>query len=410
MNMSKARLARFSLPIFLLIMGLIFSLWPYVTLGKEDTGKEERPARLLVMGAEYPGVVVPLGEKVNMDLIFNNKGRADESVKVWIASIPKGWKAKIKTYQYTVTGVYVPAGKDKALTFEAEPEKEVRPGKYEFLLKAETPDGQFKIDQNITVTVKEKEEGIKEIKGVRLTTSYPVLRGPSDAKFEFSLEAENKLEKDTVFNLFAQGPEGWEVNFKPAYESKYISSLRLKANENQTVAVEVKPSLQAKAGEYPINIRVTSGAARGEAKLVVVLTGTYNLEAGTLSGLLSVEARQGKPANLSIYVKNTGSATNHDIKFLSFKPENWKVEFKPEKIPTLEPGGLKQVEVTITPYEQALVGDYSVGVNIDGEKASKTVEFRITVKASTAWGWIGIGIIFLVILGLVGLFRRLGRR
>jgi len=143
---------------------------------------------------------------------------------------------------------------------------------------------------------------------------------------------------------------------------------------------------------------------------MVILTGTYNLEVGTVSGLLSIEARQGKPANLSFYIKNTGSAANSGIKFMSFKPENWKVEFKPELIETIEPGGLKQVEMTITPYEEALVGDYSVSVNVEGEKASKTIEFRTTVKASAAWGWIGIGIIVLVIAGLFGLFRWLGRR
>jgi uncharacterized membrane protein len=95
---------------------------------------------------------------------------------------------------------------------------------------------------------------------------------------------------------------------------------------------------------------------------------------------------------------------------MSFKPENWKVEFKPEKLPSLEPNELKQVEVTITPYEEALVGDYSVGLGISTEKASKNLEFRVTVKASTAWGWIGIGIIVLVVIGLTGLFHFLGRR
>jgi uncharacterized membrane protein len=260
------------------------------------------------------------------------------------------------------------------------------------------------------VVTKKQEEGKKESKGVKLTTSYPRLRGPSDAKFEFSVEVDSKLDEDAVFDLFAQGPEGWDLNFKPAYESKYISSLRLKANQSQTVAVEVKPSILAQAGEYPINVRVSSGDAKAAAELMVVLTGTYGLEVGTPSGLLSLDARQGRSANMSIYVKNTGSATNSDIQFMTFKPENWKVEFEPEKIVSIEPGDLKQVEVTITPYEEALVGDYSVAVDIQGEKVSKDIEFRVTVKASTAWGWIGIGIIVVVIAGLTGLFRWLGRR
>jgi uncharacterized membrane protein len=71
---------------------------------------------------------------------------------------------------------------------------------------------------------------------------------------------------------------------------------------------------------------------------------------------------------------------------------------------------LKQIEVAITPYEEALVGDYSISVNVEGEKASKIIEFRTTVKASAAWGWIGIGIIVAVVPGLLGIFRWLGRR
>ncbi len=286
----------------------------------------------------------------------------------------------------------------------------MKPGEYAFRVEAQTPDGQFKMAQTIMAKVREKEKETKESKGVKLTTSYPVLRGPSDAKFEFSVEVDSKLDEDAVFDLFAQGPQGWDLNFKPAYESKYISSLRLKANQSQTVAVEVKPSLLAEAGEYPINIRVSSGDAKAAAELQVILTGTYGLEVGTPTGLLSLDGRQGKPANMSVYVKNTGSATNHDIKFMTFKPENWKVEFKPEKIAAIEPGDLKQVEVSITPYEDALVGDYSVAVDVQGEKASKNIEFRVTVKASTAWGWIGIGIIVVVVGGLTGLFRWLGRR
>jgi len=396
--------------IFLLVaVGLL--VVPVSFSYEKDDEEAERPERLIEMAAEYPGVEVPPEEDVTMDLIFHNKGRSDENVSVRVVSVPEGWEARVKTYRYTVTGVHVAGGDDKTLTFEAEPGADVKPGAYSFRIEAETVDGKFKMAQTVTVRVTEKEKGEKkESKGVKLNTSYPVLQGPSDAKFEFSLEVDSKLDEDAVFDLFAQGPEDWDVNFKPAYEDKYISSLRLKANQSKTVAVEVKPAMFAEAGEYPLKVRVSSGDAKAEAELQVVLTGTYKLEAGTPSGLLSLDARQGKSANMSVYVKNTGSATNNDIRFMSFKPENWKVEFKPEKIAALEAGDLKQVEVTITPYEEALVGDYSVAVDVQGEKASKTLEFRVSVRASTAWGWIGIGIIVGVIAGLIVLFRWLGRR
>jgi uncharacterized membrane protein len=157
-------------------------------------------------------------------------------------------------------------------------------------------------------------------------------------------------------------------------------------------------------------VRVRSGNAEAEAALTVVLTGTYKLVLGTPDGLLSLDAGQGQPANLSVYVRNEGSAAIGDIAFMSFKPENWKVEFKPEKLPTLQPGELQQVEVIITPFGDALVGDYLVTLKVDGGQTSDTAELRVTVKASAAWSWIGIAVIVAVIFGLTYLFRKLGRR
>ena len=261
----------------------------------------------------------------------------------------------------------------------------------------------------VAVTVKPKGE-ITKSEDLVLTTSYPVLKGPTDTKFEFSVEVQNKTDKDGIFNLSAQAPENWEVNFKPAYEDKFFSSLRIKAGQSQTMAVAVNPYALAEPGEYPIKINVSSDIAKAEAELNVILTGTYKLDAATSNGLLSLTAVRGEPTSLSFFVKNSGSASQNNIRFLSFKPENWKVEFKPESIDTLAPGALKQIELTVTPSEQALVGDYSVALRIDGEKVNKSMELRATVKASTAWGWLGIGIIVLVVAGLVVLFISMGRR
>ena len=408
--MRSSKLGHIFFTLFVLAMAACLSGPSSMLAAEEEGKKDDRPPRSIAMAPEYPGVIIPPGEDVEMDLILYNKGKADENIGVEVTSIPKGWKARVKTYRFTITGAHVKNGESTRLTFFAEPEKkDVKPGDYVFRVKAQTHDGAFTSTEDITVTVSEEAEKEKE-KAVTLTTSYPVLRGPTDATFEFSLEVDNKLDKDKVYNLTSQGPENWEINFKPAYEEKYISSLRLEKNRSKSVAVEVKPYRLTEAGEYPIGVRVSSGDAKAESELTVILTGTYKLEAGTPTGLLSLEAQKGKPANMSIYVKNTGSATNHNITFLSIKPENWKVAFEPERIEALKAEELKQVEVTITPADEALVGDYSVGISIDGEKASRSIELRTTVRASTAWGWIGIGIIVLVIAGLGGLFTWLGRR
>ena len=371
--------------------------------------KKDLPPRGIAMAPEYTGVILPAGDDLSLDVEVYNRGRADEDIDISLTTVPKGWKASIKTYSFEVSGVHLQSDTSKSLTLKAEPDKDVGPGKYIFEIKAQTADGALSSTRKVTVTVKEKGEVIKS-EDLVLTTSYPVLKGPTDTKFEFSVDVENKTDKDSIFNLSSQGPENWEVNFKPAYEDKFFSSLRIKAGQSQSMAVAVSPFALAEPGEYPIKVKVSSEKAKAEVELVIVLTGTFKLETATSNGLLSLNAIRGEPANLSFFVRNNGSATQTNIRFLSFKPENWKAEFKPENIDTLAPGDLKQIELTVTPSDQALVGDYSVAVRIEGEKANETLELRTTVRASTAWGWLGIGIIVLVVAGLVLLFIRMGRR
>ena len=296
------------------VLLVMFSAVPPVS---GDENKKNLPARAISVAPEYTGIIVQKGDDVSLDVNVKNGGRQDESIELSIPSIPKGWKAKIKTYSFDITGVHVESDSSRSLTFEAEPKKdaEIETGTYAFVIQGKTADGKLTSSSRLVVTVKEKEKE-KKSKGLNVVTSYPVLQGPTDAKFEFSLEVESKIDKDAILNLAVQGPEKWDINFKPAYEEKYISSLRIKANQSTTMAVEVKPYALAQPGEYPIKVKISSDKAKAEAELMVVLTGTYKLEAGTPDGLLSVEAFQGKEANLSFYVKNSGSATQNNVRFM----------------------------------------------------------------------------------------------
>lgn len=390
-----------------LVLAILLGIAPALLMAAEPVKRENRPERGIALYTDYSGVAIARGETVQMDLTLENKGRRDENVEVRIASVAKGWKASLKGGRFHVTGTYVVEGKTQPLSLTLEPEKGTGPGKYTFQFEAKTRDGLQSASHTLTVDVQERKAGADNI---QVTAAYPVLRGQTDSKFEFSLEVMNKGESERTFNLAAAGPEKWEVNFKPAYEQKQISSIRVKEGQSQTVNVEVTPAQNANSGEYPVLVRISSGDSRAEVKLTVNLTGTYRLDAGTPNGVLSLEAMAGKPVTFSLFVKNNGSAVNRNITFSSFKPENWETKFKPEKIEALAPGEMKQVEVEIKPGAQSLVGDYSVGVMTVGEKSDKTVEMRVTVKASSAWGWIGIGLILLVILGLSFLFVKMGRR
>lgn len=367
--------------------------------------------REVVVAFEYPGVEVTQGESFSVGLLFQNRGSRDESLQFALVDKPQGWTTAVKSGDLAVTGVYLPAGQSRTLSFQAVPPASPRAGTYDFRLRARSPDGVLSTEQVLAAVVRARPQlGSGGSAAIGLSTAYPVLRGSSEVSYEFVLELENRVGSETLFDLFAQGPEGWEVNFKPMYEPRLISSFQLKARETRKLAVEVRPPPGTNAGEYPVRVRISSGPASAEATLTVVITGTYDLSVDTVSGSLSLGAVQGKPSRFAILVKNTGTAMQSHIALFAFNPENWVVQFMPEKIDNLAPGQTAQVEVTMVPYDKALVGDYSVELRANGDKVSKPIELRITVNAPTLFGWIGMAIIVLVVFGLAVLFRWLGRR
>lgn len=213
--MRQGRLVCASLITFIIATFCLFGL--SAAQEKEQKEKDNRPERGFAIYTEYSGIFVPPGEPVRMELTVENKGKRDENIALKLTTVPKGWKASIKGPNYLVEEIPVPGGKSRTLTFSAEPEKGMKPGSYLFQIDAQTADGKLTSSQKIEVTVREKTAFGEDL---TVTTSYPVLRGQTDSRFEFSLEINNKGETDRTINLAAQAPEKWETNFKPAYEQK----------------------------------------------------------------------------------------------------------------------------------------------------------------------------------------------
>ncbi len=392
-----------------LVIASLAGLW--TALAAQTDATADLPDRRITAALQYPGITLGPDDTLSVDLLIKNRGRSDETVLIEVIEKPEDWTADIKRYGTVVSGVFVASMEDQTLNLAGAPTnketKKLPPGTYRFVVKAQTADGTLTQSSAIVVTVVSAEKASER---VSIETSYPTLRGPSGDKFQFSLDVRNDTGQDAVFNFRATTPPGWEASFKPAYESKQISSLQIGANSSKTVEMEVTPPYNAQAGEYDFKVEAQSPKARAETDVKVVLTGTYSLKVGTSSGLLSLVTERGRKSTVTLLVQNSGSAAQREVRFEAFKPENWKVEFTPETIEDLEPGAIKQTEIGITPAEEALIGDYSVSIQTEGEKANQETELRVTIRAASAWGWIGVGIIALVILGLAAAFRILGRR
>jgi uncharacterized membrane protein len=154
-----------------------------------------------------------------------------------------------------------------------------------------------------------------------------------------------------------------------------------------------------------------SGDAQAATDLTAEITGQPELSVTAPDGRLSGQAYAGDETSVKLIVQNTGSAPARNVKLSASPPSGWAVTFAPEQIAEVPSG--KQIEVTanIQPNQQAIAGDYMVGLTAQPESgASETADFRITVLTSTLWGIVGVALIALSV-AVVGIaVLRFGRR
>jgi len=89
------------------------------------------------------------------------------------------------------------------------------------------------------------------------------------------------------------------VSFKPAYDKKQISSFRVKGGQSQTIAWEVNPAKEPPPAPSPLWSRFSSGEKKAEANSRCTHRNIFKLDAGTPTGLLSLDAFTGETSIVS---------------------------------------------------------------------------------------------------------------
>jgi len=268
----------------------------------------------------------------------------------------------------------------------------------------------------IRVTVKT----IERVETIEVSVVHPTVEAIAGSDFVFEVEFKytgDILGEPRSFDLIHTAPQGWEVYMTPQYEKdKHISAIDLKPSG---VAFSDKTRLVATApfwplpepGDYKIVLDVVSDDLKGTVELKAVITASYTLLLAPSGQRYDTKAKAGRDNYFSIEVGNLGTAPIDKITFSSEKPEGWSVEFKPEQVDSLEALKTQTVEINIKPPPETISGDYMISVRASGvQKTSEQINIRVTVETPTVWGWVGVAIIAIVVVGLVVIFMRFSRR
>lgn len=358
----------------------------------------------LEMSTSYPGLTVKAGDSLDFDLDFSNGSGSGVNAALSVVSIPEGWTGYFEGDGSEISHVYVKTGDTAAAaTFCVDIPAEAEQGTYTITLRASG--GGLTSSLTLTLTVAQEEAGASA-----LTTEYAQQEGSAGTSFSFSTTIQNDTSKEQNYSFSSNAPTGWTVAFMPSGETTQVAAITVDARGSQTMDVTVTPPNGVEAGTYTIPISAISSSEILSGELTVTIIGTYALDLSTPSGRLSFDANANKQTSLTISLTNSGNVDLQNINLSSSAPDGWTVEFAESSVDVLEAGATREITVYVTPFEEALSGDYALVLTATGSEASDSTEFRVSVKTETVWGVVGVLLILAAAGGLAWVFRKYGRR
>lgn len=352
----------------------------------------------LALFTPYRRISVPPGESITYTIDVINDGKEIRNTWISVTGIPGSWNYTLKAGNYSVNQIAIMPEQKQVLTLKVDVPLKVNKGSYGFTV---TAGGGNTMPLVVVVT----EQGTFE---TEFTTKQSNMQGHAKSTFTFTTELKNRTGEKQLYSFRSNAPRGWNVIFKPNYNQ--ATSVEIEPNSTVNTTIEIKPPVNIQAGTYQIPVVAGTNATSSTLNLEVVITGSYEMELTTPTGLLSTDITAGDEKRVELVVQNKGSSGLSDVEMTFSAPVNWDVVFDPEKIERIEAGSNAQVFATIKADKKAIAGDYVTNIEAKTPEVSSKAAFRISVKTPMLLGWIGVFIILAALGSVYYLFRKYGRR
>jgi len=366
-------------------------------LAQEETPTTE--VDTLGMSTPYPSVAVEAGDQASFDLTLVAPEPTPMTLEV--TGLPDGWTGVFRGGGFEIDGVTA-GPQAPELSLDVGVPVDAAEGTYDIGVSASGGGASLELALQIRVSAQAGGE-------VTLTPDFPGLRVPTGETASFSVELRNDTPSDLEFELSSSGPAGWEVTAEPATEPQ-ATTMQVEAGSTAQITVSATAPPGVESGQYPISVQASSPDTEVQADMIVEIVGSFSLELGTPDQRLSTEVSADGSSDIVLVVTNTGTAPISNVELSATAPSNWEVSFAEQVIAQLAAGESSTVTATVTPSDQAVAGDYVITFRADSDEANSTVDIRTTVNPSAIWGFVGVALIVLVLVGLAWVFRRFGRR
>jgi uncharacterized membrane protein len=376
-----------------------------VAFGAAPTRAEETPRDIkgLYLLTDYPAVTVRPGTTSTVSLRLQNYNLPPERLDLTVGGVPSGWTATLLGGGQPVAAAMAATNSSASLQLRLDVPANAEIGTQTLTIDAKGPGQSVSLPVAVTLA---KDLPAK----LTVVPQLPELRGTARSSFEYQISVKNDSGKRLVVALAADAPRNFETSFTENYGSQELNAVPIDAGQSKDVKLKVRPPNTIGAGRYPVVMRAAAEDATAKADVVLEVTGQPKLDIAGRDGSLSAGANAGVETSIPVLITNSGTSPADQIELAGTAPTGWKITFEPKQIERIAPGANQEVQALVTPPAKAIAGDFVTTVRATSRGESASSNFRVTVKTSTMWGIVGIGIIGAALLVMVGAVARFGRR
>jgi uncharacterized membrane protein len=376
-----------------------------VAFGAAPTRAEETPRDIkgLYLLTDYPAVTVRPGTTSTVSLRLQNYNLPPERLDLTVAGVPSGWTATLLGGGQPVAAAMAATNSSASLQLRLDVPANAEIGTQTLTIDAKGQGHSVSLPVAVTLA---KDLPAK----LTVQPQLPELRGTARSSFEYQISVKNDSGKRLVVALAADAPRNFETSFTEGYGSQELNAVPIDAGQSKDVKLKVRPPNTIGAGRYPVVMRATAEDATAKTDVALEITGQPKLDITGRDGSLSAGASAGAETSIPVLITNSGTAPADQIELAGTAPTGWKITFEPKQIERIAPGQNQEVQALVTPPAKAIAGDFVTTVRATSRGESASSNFRVTVKTSTMWGIVGVGIIGAALLVMVGAVARFGRR
>jgi len=354
--------------------------------------------------SSFTDVTIEAGNVINYPLTIWNKGDNDDLFILTVLSAPENWEAVFRSGTLEVSSLLISAGSYSSLVFEVTSPDDYEPGSYTLVVLVESEGGSVGDSLALGVNLR---ESLSDVEIVSTFTDVTVQAGSS---ITYPLRVWNKGESDDQLTMkVVSAPDNWDAVFKS--ESIEVSSFYIPADDYLDLNLVVEPPSNVETGDYILVIQVESaeGTLSEEIELKATVVGSHDveIELSTLYTTITI----GDSVEFSVKVTNAGLSPLTSLYLETTIPADWDITVTPSQLASLGPKASATFTISAETPSDTVAGDYIVTVQALSDQAeSEEADLRVTAKASTSWGFLGIGLAVIVVIGLAIVFTRFKRR